>query len=114
MKVSAEPDRSKSVTFPVDSDHDPARPISKRATSIGSWRSRTTYEDRRASGKIGPKIGIILLFKSVVGLGLFTSPYGYGKVGLVLGAILTTLVCYLITYGIVTLLNSKSFQKSNL
>ena len=49
-------------------------------------------------------MAILLTVKSVLGLGIFTSPYGYAKVGLIWGAILSLLVCYVVSYGIVTLL----------
>lgn len=53
----------------------------------------------RQKNKLGSAAAIFMLFKSCVGLGMFSYPYAYGKVGNVYGAILSVLVNYMATYG---------------
>jgi len=60
---------------------------------------RKTYEIMREERKISGIAAFFVLFKSCVGLGIFSYPYAYGKVGMVYGAIMSFFVCYITTYG---------------
>lgn len=59
----------------------------------------------RKDRKLGMLASFFVLFKSCVGLGMFSYPYAYGKVGMGYGAILTILLCYLSTYGMYSCVN---------
>ena len=49
--------------------------------------------------KLGTTATFFVLFKSCVGLGIFSYPYAYGKAGMLYGGILTFVMCYISTYG---------------
>ena len=63
------------------------------------------YEEERKKLKLGPLATCILLFKTTVGVGIFTYQYAYAKVlsahkcGFILGTLLSSLVFYMLIYG---------------
>ena len=69
------------------------------STLMDRSSQRLTYNQLRMQSKLGMSASFFVLFKSCVGLGLFSYPYAFGKVGLVWGSILTFVLCYLSTYG---------------
>jgi len=73
------------------------RSFSEAFKAVSSWNM--SYEEARIQGKIGNLVAAILLFKSCVSLGIFTFPYVFGRVGYILGTVLSLFVCYLSTYG---------------
>lgn len=46
-----------------------------------------------------------MLFKSTIGLGVFSNPYVYSKVGIGYGVIFGIFICYITTYGLYCLAN---------
>lgn len=73
--------------------------------------------NRRTAG--GPKLdgvaAFLVLFKSCVGLGIFSYPYAYGKAGSVYGGLLSVFVCYITTYGMyrLTIISSEIEKDTN-
>lgn len=59
----------------------------------------TSRQARHDSDKLGTWSAAMFLFKSTVGLGVFTYPYVFAKVGILWGSILSAIVCYVLTYG---------------
>lgn len=66
---------------------------------------KSSFILKRESHKLGTSAAFFMLFKSCVGLGMFSYPYAYGKVGNVYGAILSIMVNYVATYGMYTIAN---------
>lgn len=68
------------------------------------------YEAERQKLKLGPFATCVLLFKTTVGVGIFTYQYAFAKVaaadqcGFVLGSLLSALVFYMIIYGMYRLI----------
>ena len=68
------------------------------------------YEEERKKLKLGPFATCVLLFKTTVGVGIFTYQWAYSKVagvyqcGFVLGTLLSALVFYMVIYGMYRLL----------
>ena len=60
---------------------------------------RETYDIFREKSKIDGIAVFFVLFKSCVGLGIFSYPYAYGKAGMLYGAIMSFFICYVTTYG---------------
>jgi amino acid permease len=67
--------------------------------------NRLTYNQARSTGKLNMLAAFFLLFKSTVGLGLFSYPYVFSKVGIGYGIIFGCFICYITLYGIFTLAN---------
>lgn len=76
------------------------------STLMDRSSQRLTYNQLRMQSKLGLSAAFFVLFKSCVGLGLFSYPYAFGKVGLVWGSVLTFVLCYLSTYGMYCLVAS--------
>jgi hypothetical protein len=70
------------------------------------YEVRESYEVVRSKHKLGTAATFFVLFKSCVGLGMFSYPYAYGKAGMVYGAVLTLVMCYISTYGMYSSLKS--------
>lgn len=64
------------------------------------------YEAERQKLKLSPFATCVLMFKTTVGVGIFTYQYAYAKVisvdqcGIILGTLLSMLVFYMAIYGI--------------
>lgn len=67
---------------------------------------RASYEMVRSQHKLGTTATFFVLFKSCVGLGMFSYPYAFSKAGMIYGAILTVVMCYISTYGMYISLKS--------
>lgn len=65
--------------------------------------NRMTYNQARSGGKLNMFAAFFLLFKSTVGLGLFSYPFVFSKVGIGYGIIFGLFICYITLYGIFTL-----------
>jgi hypothetical protein len=74
-------------------------PEPESETKRSSYLNRSLYLDD-INGKIGNFMVGIFLFRSVVDIGLFATPYSFSKVGYILGATLTITVAYASGYGI--------------
>ena len=46
-----------------------------------------------SEGRLGNKMDALMLFKSCVGLCVFTYPYAFAKVGVIWGVALSAIVC---------------------
>lgn len=66
-------------------------------------QNRLTYSEARNASKLSLLASFFVLFKSTVGLGLFSYPYVFSKVGVVYGLGLGLFICYITTYGMYTL-----------
>ncbi len=74
----------------------------------------TTYEGRRHMNKNGYFAGVLLFFKSTVGLGLIINQYFIGKAGLVLGNFITLFLVVFIGYTLdQTLIVANSLERKN-
>jgi amino acid permease len=62
-------------------------------------RMSATLDLERKDKKIEGVPAFFVLFKSCVGLGVFSYPYAYAKAGIFFGAILSIFMCYITTYG---------------
>lgn len=62
-----------------------------------------SFLDYRKANKISGAAPFFFIFKSCVGLGIFSYPYAMGKVGSIWGAILSIIICYMCTYGMYSL-----------
>lgn len=67
-------------------------------------RSHQEYETNRQNSKLGMVSTCIMIFKSTVGVGIFTMQYAYSLCGFGLGTAIGGLVLYMIVYGIDTTL----------
>jgi amino acid permease len=67
--------------------------------------NRKSYIQARNASKLTLPASFFMLFKSIVGLGVFSIPYVYSKVGIGYGVILGFFVCYITTYGLYSLAN---------
>lgn len=67
-----------------------------------------TIDLERQDKKIDGVPAFFVLFKSCVGLGIFSYPYAYAKAGVVYGAILSVFMCYITTYGMYRLTSISS------
>lgn len=77
---------------------------SKRITLLSNFDARGTKQEEKISGIAA----FLVLFKSCVGLGIFSYPYAFGKVGYIYGSILSVFVCYITTYGMYKLMTISS------
>lgn len=57
-----------------------------------------TYEGRWNKYKNGVFAGTLIFFKSTIGIGLLVNQYFVGKSGMILGLVITFLVCFLVLY----------------
>ena len=73
--------------------------------------NRLSYSQSREVNKLTLAASFFMLFKSTVGLGVFSNPYVYSKVfsndkvGIGYGVILGLFICYITTYGLYSLSN---------
>jgi amino acid permease len=67
--------------------------------------NRMSYSQARNASKLTLSASFFMLFKSTVGLGVFSNPYVYSKVGIGYGVILGAFICYITTYGLYSLAN---------
>lgn len=58
-----------------------------------------SFKEYRDANKISGAAPFFFVFKSCVGLGIFSYPYAMGKVGAIWGTILSILMNYYCTYG---------------
>ena len=65
--------------------------------------NRLSYSQARDASKLSLMASFFMLFKSTVGLGLFSNPYIYSKVGMGCAVIFEAFVCYISTYGLYVL-----------
>ena len=74
-----------------------------------------TLDLERQDKKIDGVPAFFVLFKSCVGLGIFSYPYAYAKAGVAYGAILSVFMCYITTYGMyrLTSISSEVENKTN-
>lgn len=63
------------------------------------------YEAERRKLKLSPAATCVLLFKSTVGVGIFTYQYAYSICGFLLGTLLSILVFYMVVYGMLRLVD---------
>jgi len=63
----------------------------------------TDFQQFRNENKLSGAAPYFFVFKSCVGLGVFSYPYAMGKVGAVWGSILSIFICYMCTYGMYSL-----------
>lgn len=61
--------------------------------------NRLSYNQARSASKLSLFASFFVLFKSTVGLGLFSYPYVFSKVGIAYGLALGVFICYITTYG---------------
>lgn len=82
----------------------------KKSSDIISRLSmnRMTYGQTRQASKLSLFASFFVLFKSTVGLGLFSYPFIFSKVGIGYGIIFGSVICYITTYGIYTLAEMSS------
>ena len=67
--------------------------------------NRLSYSQARSASKLSLFASFFVLFKSTVGLGLFSYPYVFSKVGITYGLTLGLFICYITTYGMYILAN---------
>ena len=67
--------------------------------------NRLTYTQSRKAHKLSLLAAFFVLFKSTVGLGLFSYPYVFSQVGIGYGVIFGSLICYITLYGMYCLAN---------
>lgn len=67
------------------------------------------YEEERKKLKLSPLSTCVLLFKTTVGVGIFTYQYAYARCGFILGTLLSALVFYMVIYGMYRLLELCDF-----
>ena len=70
-----------------------------------SFQADYDYEAERRKLKLSPAATCVLLFKSTVGVGIFTYQYAYSMCGFVLGTLLSVLVFYMVVYGMLRLVD---------
>lgn len=75
--------------------------------------NRMTYNMERKEHKINLFTAFFILFKSTVGLGLFSYPNVFGKVGIGYGITLGAFICYITTYGIFILAHLSNLIEKN-
>lgn len=68
-----------------------------------SYSKSMSFNDYRAANKISEVAAFMLVFKSCVGLGVFTYPYAFGKAGYLFGGIMCVLMTYMTGYGMYSL-----------
>lgn len=62
------------------------------------------YATAREQAKLGPFMTCLMIFKTTIGVGIFTLPYSINRCGLVLGVLVASMTFYMVTYGIDLLL----------
>jgi amino acid permease len=84
---------------------------SKRITLLTNFEARGTKQEEKLSGFSA----FLVLFKSCVGLGIFSYPYAFGKAGYFYGMILSVFICYITTYGMykLTVISSEIEKETN-
>lgn len=82
---------------------------------ISTQGSRMSYKEVRDANKISGFMAFFVLFKSCVGLGIFSYPYALSLAGMVYGGVLSFFVCYITTYGMycLTKISTEVEQQSN-
>ena len=53
----------------------------------------------KGTSKLNNAMAFLMLFKSCVGLGVFSYPFAFSKVGYIWGSVLSMVICYVTTYG---------------
>ena len=61
---------------------------------------KMSYNEVRKANKLTLFASFFILFKSTVGLGIFSYPFVFSKVGIGYGIILGIFICYITSYGI--------------
>lgn len=67
--------------------------------------NRLSYTEARNKSKLNMFASFFMLFKSTVGLGMFSYPYVFSKVGIGYGVIFGAFICYITSYGMYCLAN---------
>ena len=70
-----------------------------------SYAKNMSFKDYRETYKISNLVAFFMVFKSCVGLGVFSYPYAFGKCGYVYGTILCIVSTYMTGYGMYSLSN---------
>lgn len=70
--------------------------------------ARLTFNQFRKANKISEIAAFFMVFKSCVGVGVFTFPYAFGKAGYIYASILCIIICYMTGYGMYSLANIAS------
>lgn len=65
--------------------------------------AKQTFSEFRISNKVSEIAAFFMIFKSCVGLGIFTFPYAFGKAGYIYGSLLCVMICYMTGYGMFSL-----------
>jgi Transmembrane amino acid transporter protein len=73
---------------------------SNRSEKAGGVINNDKVDDKE---KITGAAPFFFVFKSCVGLGVFSYPFAMGKVGAIWGSILSVIICYMSTYGMYSL-----------
>ena len=73
---------------------------SNRSEKAGGVINNDKVDDKE---KITGAAPFFFVFKSCVGLGVFSYPFAMGKVGAIWGSILSVIICYMCSYGMYSL-----------
>jgi len=64
---------------------------------------KLTFNEFRKKNKLALGPAFFMIFKSCVGLGIFSYPYAFGKAGYFYGGLLCMMICYMTGYGMYSL-----------
>lgn len=64
-----------------------------------SYAKHISFKDYREENKISETAAFMLVFKSCVGLGVFTYPFAFANAGYIFGTIMCVLLTYMTGYG---------------
>ena len=71
-------------------------------------KMRMTFNENDEDLKLDNTAICFIIFKSIVGLGVFTYPYALGGAGYIYGACLSILLTYMVAYGMILLVSMAS------
>ena len=64
-----------------------------------SYNKNISFKDYRDQNKISELAAFMLIFKSCVGLGVFTYPFAFANAGYIFGTVMCVLLTYMTGYG---------------
>lgn len=88
-----------------------SRPISVISTTTFYEK---TYEEDKEENKLELGVASLIMFKSCVGLGMFSYPYIFSLAGIALSTFLSTVICYFTTYGMYCLSYNTRIVETNI
>ena len=79
-------------------------PLELDPSMAGVKPAEQNYDAKREKAKLGGVAVCIMIFKTTIGVGIFTFPYAFCLCGVVWGSLLSALVFYMTIYGILQLI----------